>query len=229
MAMLIKRLLMLTFLSGLLINIGCVSMKKRPKRLFREVTEQHKTFDALIVPGVPYDEHSGWSDMMRVRVLWSYFLYEKGIVRNIIYSGSAVYSPFYEAKIMGLYARKLGIPESHIFYDTLAEHSVENVYYAYELARKEGFKSIALGTDPFQSSTLKKFTRRRFESPIQHLPVVLDSLKQYDGLRLTIDPEPARKARFESLMKRQNIWQRTKGTFGSYINWGKGRKKAEKL
>lgn len=220
---------MLTFLSGLLINIGCVSMKKRPKRLFREVTEQHRTFDALIVPGVPYDEHSGWSDMMRTRVLWSYFLYEKGIVRNIIYSGSAVYSPFYEAKIMGLYAQKLGIPESHVFYDTLAEHSVENVYYAYELARKEGFKSIALGTDPFQSSTLKKFTRRRFESPIQHLPVVLDSLKQYDELRLTIDPEPARNAHFESLMKRQNIWQRTKGTFGSYIDWGKGRKKAEKL
>ncbi|HET8573024.1 MAG TPA: YdcF family protein [Edaphocola sp.] len=220
---------MLTFLSALLINTGCVSMKKRPKRLYREVVERYQTFDALIVPGVPYNEFLGWGNMMRIRVLWSYFLYEKGIVKNIIYSGSAVYSPFYEAKIMGLYAQKLGIPESHIFYDTKAEHSVENVYYAYELARKEGFKSIALGTDPFQSSTLKRFTRRRFGSPIQHLPIVLDSLEQYDGLEITINPEPARKAYFKSLAKRQNIWQRTKGTFGGYIDWGKNKKKAEKL
>lgn len=220
---------MLTIFSGLLINMGCVSMKKRPKKLYRQVTEKQQTFDALIVPGVPYNEDLGWSNIMRARVLWSYFLYEKGIVRNVIYSGAAVYSPFYEAKIMGLYAQKLGIPENHIFYDTLAEHSVENVFYAYELARTKGFKTIALGTDPFQSSMLKSFTRRRFESPIQHLPIVLDSLKQYDSLNITINPESARKEDFKSIMKRQNAWQRTKGTFGSYIDWGNDRKKAEKL
>lgn len=221
--------MMLTFFAGLLTATGCVSMKKRPARLWKEVVSQHQTFDALIVPGVPYQESIGWNSVMRSRVLWSWFLYKKGIVRNVIYSGGAVYSPYYEAKIMGLYAEQLGIPPAHIFYDTLAEHSVENVFYAYRIARKQGFKSIALGTDPFQSSLLKSFTRKRFATYIQHIPIVMDSLKQLDSLKIIIDPSTARKANFISILKRKNAWQRMRGTFGSGIPWNHPKKKEPEL
>lgn len=215
----IKRLIMLTFFAGFMSTLGCVSMKKRPLRLWKEVSSQHQTFDALIVPGVPYQDSIGWNPVMRSRVLWSWFLYRKGIVKNIIYSGGAVYTPYYESKIMGLYAERLGIPASHIYFDTLAEHSVENVFYSYRLARSLGFKSIALGTDPFQSSMLKSFTRKRFASTIQHIPIVMDSLKQFDSLKISIDPSAAKKEHFESILDRKNSWQRTKGTFGSFIPW----------
>jgi len=51
-------------------------------------------------------------------VLWASFLYKQGVIRNIIFSGGAVYTPYYEAKVMGLYAQRLGIPKEHIFYET---------------------------------------------------------------------------------------------------------------
>lgn len=163
-------ILLLTILSG------CVSYRKRPARLYNEVLQANKTFDAGIVPGVPFKDGK-WDTVMKGRVIWAALLYRQGIVRNLIFSGSAVYSPYYEAKIMGLYAQKLGIPEAHIFYDLKAEHSTENVFYGYQAARKQEFRSIALVTDPFQSSLLKGFTRRRFGTRIVHIPFVIDSLK----------------------------------------------------
>src|SRR5438067_574875 len=60
------------------------------------------SFDAIIVPGVPF-ENGRWSQTMKSRVGWSYYLYRKGIAKNIIYSGAAVYSPYVEARIMALY------------------------------------------------------------------------------------------------------------------------------
>ena len=214
----LKILAMAGILTTLLFQLGCISFRKRPRRLLREAVAQQMSFDALIVPGVPFYKNA-WDSTMKARVLWSYILYKKGIVRNIIYSGGAVYSPYYEAKIMGLYAQQLGIPAAHIYCDTLAEHSTENVYFSYELARRLGFKSIALGTDPGQSSLLKRFTRKRFGTKIYHLPFVVDSLEKYNYLEPVIDPSSAYKDSFVSIVKREKLWKRMKGTIGKAIPW----------
>lgn len=205
--------------------LGCISYKKRPARLYNNAVNEKRTFDALIVPGVPF-ESERWDTVMKGRVLWSYILYRNGMVRNIIYSGSAVYTPYYESKIMGLYAQQLGIPKEHIFYDTAAEHSTENVFYSYEIARRQGFKSVALGTDPFQSSLLKKFTRKRFGTVIYHLPFVIDSLKIINHLNPTIDPSSAQYiGSFTPLPEREKSWKRFRGTMGKFIPWeDKGRR-----
>ena len=212
----LKHTLMIGFIISVLFEFGCISFKKRPRRLLKEVVENGQTFDAIIVPGAPFKNNT-WDSIVKGRVIWSYVLYKSGIARNVIYSGGAVYSPYYEAKIMGLYAMQLGIPAEHIFYDTLAEHSTENVYYSYELARENGFKSIALATDPLQSSMLKGFTRKRFATPIAHLPFVIDSLKQYNSLSPVIDAAPAFKPYFKSIAERETFWERLKGTRGKYI------------
>lgn len=219
---------MTALFAAIWLQTGCVSLKKQPQRLWKEVTEKKQTFDALIVPGFPFKNGSR-NDLMRNRVLWSWFLYKKGIVRNIIYSGGAVYSPYYESKIMGLYARQLGIPEEHIFYDTLAEHTTENIYYAYEIARTAGFKTIALGTNPGQSRLIRRFTRRRFGTPIQHIPYIRDSLLQFTRICPDIDPSSAYKAGFKSILQRDSFWKRAKGTFGSGIPWKTKNKKAPAL
>lgn len=217
-------------LPTILFQLGCISFRKRPQRLFQEVVKQQQHFDAIIVPGVPLYNNT-WDSTMKSRVIWSYVLYKHGYAKNIIYSGGAVYSPYYEAKIMGLYAQKLGVPAEHIFYDTLAEHSTENVFYSYELARKLGFKTIALATDPFQSSLLKSFTRKRFETKITHLPFIEDSLKAYNGINPVIDPSSAIYAgSFVSITKRESFWKRLRGTLGKNIRWkNKDTRKAEKL
>lgn len=210
---------------ALLFQLGCVSVQKRPRKLLQKAVVENKQFDAIIVPGVPFN--GAWYTTMKGRVLWSAYLYKHGLAKNVIYSGSAVYSPYYEAKIMALYAQELGVQPQHIFVDTLAEHSTENVYYSYLLARNLGFKSIALATDPFQSAMLKRFTRKRFSTPVIHLPIVYDTLIQYPYIDITIEPKTASAPdSFTSITSREGFWQRFKGTLGRNIPWQKhaGRK-----
>ena len=197
--------------------MGCAGTKKGPIKDLAKV-EAIKPLDAIIVPGVPFNNNN-WDSVMKGRVLWSYILYKDGYTKNVVYSGSAVYSPYYEGIIMGLYAEKLGIPKEHIFYETQARHSTENVYYSYLIAKKHGFRSIGLATDPFQSSLLRSFTHRRFESPIHHLPMIMDSLKLYNSLDPKIDPKPALADSFTSITQSESFWQRIKGTMGRDINW----------
>ena len=179
---------------------------------------QLKPFDAIIVPGVPF-KNGNWDSVMKARVIWSYILYRDGYTKNVIYSGASVYSPYYEGKIMALYAEQLGIPKEHIFSETRARHSTENVFYSYLLAKKQGFKSIALATDPFQSSLLQRFTRKRFLTPVYHLPFVTDTLALYNHLNPQIDPTPAFSNDFVSITKEESLWKRIKGTLGKDIDW----------
>ena len=81
-----------------------------PSFLLKEIVA--KPVDAIIVPGVQYNGLK-WNTVMKWRVYWSVYLYKKGLAKNIIYSGSAVYSPYTEATIMSLYAEKMGVPKSH--------------------------------------------------------------------------------------------------------------------
>jgi hypothetical protein len=181
-----------------------------------------RPFDAIIVPGIPYDGKN-WGKVMKYRVLWSAILYRNGMTKNVIYSGGAVYTPYKEAIVMGLYAEKLGIPAAHIFYDTLARHSVENVYYSYLLAKQQGFKRIALATDNFQNFTLKGFIRKRFASPIYRLPAIKDSVIKYDSLNPVVNAESARvsdTANYKPITETETRWQRLKGTYGKNIPWG---------
>ena len=197
--------------------IGCATSKKVPVRDLAKI-EGIKPVDAVIVPGVPFN-NGNWDSVMKGRVLWSYILYKNGYTKNVIYSGSAVYSPYYEGIIMGLYAEQLGIPRAHIFYETKARHSTENVYYSYLMAQKQGFKSIALATDPFQSSLLRSFTRKRFESKIYHLPMITDSLALYNHLNPKINPKPAVADTFTSITQKESLWKRLRGTMGKDIDW----------
>lgn len=184
-------------------------------------------YDAIIVPGVPFDGKH-WSETMRNRVYWSSYLYKKGITKNIIYSGSAVYTEYEEAKIMALYGEALGIPKEHIFLDPRAEHSTENVYYSYRVAKKQGFQKMALATDPFQLNSMRKFIKK-FELPVDFLPILKDTLLKQDLTEPLIDPSSAKRANFVSIVDRQSKWQRLRGTFGQYIRWKEEDLKTKRL
>lgn len=184
-------------------------------------------FDAIIVPGVPYDG-SHWSETMMARVKWSKYLYDKGYAKNIIYSGSAVYSPYVEAEIMALYAQSMGIPDEHIFTETRAEHSTENVYYSYRLAKEHGFTHLALATDPFQAKSMRKFIQK-FDFPVLLLPILSDTLEQQDLTEPSIEPESAKKEPFVSIVERESFFKRLKGTFGQNIRWKEEDLKTKRL
>lgn len=189
-------------------------------RTVRNTVEKNKQFvpyDAIIVPGVPF-HGSTWSETMKMRVCWSKYLYDKGYTKNIIYSGSAVYTAYEEASIMALYAEELGIPKEHIYRDSRAEHSTENVYYSYQIAKKNGFKSLALATDPFQTKNLKRFIKK-FEFPVKLMPIVFDTLDYKTIPDPKINPISAKVENFTSIKERESFIKRLKGTFGQNIRW----------
>lgn len=153
---------------------------------------------------------------MKGRVYWSYILYKKGIARNIIYSGSAVYSPYIEAQIMALYAEAIGIPPEHIHTESTAEHSTENLYYSYHLGKKLGYRKMALATDPFQSKLLKKFSKK-MHLDVPMIPMVFDSLEVISKTDPAIADKKAFRPEFVSILEREGFWERLRGTRGKKI------------
>jgi uncharacterized SAM-binding protein YcdF (DUF218 family) len=206
-------------IAGLLLITSCAYFRPKPNILYERALKE-QPYDAIIVPGVPFNGLR-WDTIMKGRVLWATYLYRKGIAKNIIFSGGAVYSPYYEAKIMALYGEALGIPKKYIFVDTIAEHSTENVYYSYKVAKKQGFKKIAVATDPYQSAKLMGFSRRKFDVDIDHIPFVEDSLRVLSDLNPKIDPSSAKVKDFRSIVETQSKFHRLKGTLGKNIKFGK--------
>jgi len=181
------------------------------------IASQGKSYDIIIVPGVPFEDGK-WSDIMKTRVYWSKYLIDRGIAKNIMYSGGAVYSPYYEAKIMALYGEALGIPKQNIFTEIKAEHSTENVYYSYIKARSLGFESIALATDPFQSKMVRKFIKKKMKVDIPHIPIVYDTLQTMEMRDPEIKYQLAFDENFISIKEREGFWKRLNGTRGNNID-----------
>jgi len=68
---------------GLIILVAilqsCASLYTTPKRTLKK-NLVHQPFDAIIVPGVPYDGEN-WSGTMKIRVHWSKYLYDQGYTK----------------------------------------------------------------------------------------------------------------------------------------------------
>ena len=204
----------------LLTTIFLLSCSYSRKNTARLLTKAYAAapYDIIIVPGVPL-ENGKWSRTMKGRVYWSKYLFDRGITKNIMYSGNSVYSPYYEAEVMKLYAVALGIPEDHVFCEKKAEHSTENVYYSFLYARKLGFKKIALASDPFQTRTLRGYARK-VNPDIGLIPFVTDTLKVIEPFMLDpeIDYAKAYNTDFISIKKRDSFWKRLRGTLRGNID-----------
>jgi uncharacterized SAM-binding protein YcdF (DUF218 family) len=183
----------------------------------QEIYDKTKTevYDAVVVPGVPL-ENGKWSYTMKGRILWAKFLYDKGIAKNIIFSGTAVSSPYIEGIVMGQYAVALGVSKDHVFAETIAEHSTENIYYGYQLANKLGFTKVALASDPFQTKSLKSFSRRKVSPGIVMIPMLTDSVQAMSvGLKEpVIDLSVSLDKNYIPLKEKYGFFKRLKGTMG---------------
>ena len=196
---------------------SCAYSSKASKQLLGE--SLNKKYDMIVVPGVPLEDGK-WSATMKDRVFWSKFLYDKGIAKNVMYSGSAVYSPYSEADIMAMYGEKLGIPKENIYTEIKAEHSTENIYYSYRKAKKLGFSTIALASDPFQTKMLRRFTRKIVSQDVAFIPIVYDTLLPMKAIipDPTIDFEKAYVKDFKAITEREGFFKRLKGTRGLDID-----------
>ncbi len=201
---------------GLFFTSSCVFIRPSSSKQFSQA-KKSGPYDAIIVPGIPFDGSKGkWNSLMKMRVYWSVYLYKQGLAKNIIYSGSAVYTPYCESKIMSLYAEAMGVPKDHIFIDSSAEHSTENVYYSYYIARKQGFETVAIATDPFQSHFLRNYPEK-INVNVHFVPIVFKTLFSLNMRDIEINPESAYVENFVSLQKRESFGKRLQGTRGKNI------------
>lgn len=198
---------------------SCSFSAKTSESYYRKASS--KSYDMVAVPGVPFTE-AGWDSTMKARVYWSKHLFDKGIAKNIMYSGSSVYSPYYEAEIMALYAVAIGIPKENVFTETKAEHSTENLYYVHLKSKKMGITNIALATDPFQAKQLRRFAKLRISKDVGLIPIVFDTLRAMQPVMVNpqIDYVKAYNSNFVSIKERESFWKRLRGTMGKNIDYG---------
>ena len=197
--------------------ISCLWFVPTIKKLNKRELADHTKYDAIIVPGVPFVPPT-WDMTMKMRVIWAVHLYKTGHTQHIIMSGSSVYSPYIESQIMKAYAVKMGVPDSTIFTEEKAEHSTENIWYSYKLAKSKGFSKIALASDPFQTRLLYTFAKKHMKD-MQFLPVIFDTLKTLSHDEPKIKYDSLLIKNFIALPDRQSHWQRFRGTMGKHINF----------
>jgi uncharacterized SAM-binding protein YcdF (DUF218 family) len=200
---------------GLIILHACTLTQKEAMKLYSKA-HSSKPYDVIIVPGVPYEKGKS-NAVMKFRVYWSYVLYSRGIAKNVIYSGASVYTPYTEGKIMAIFGHAYGIPKDKIFSETKAEHSTENLYYSYWMARKKGYTRIALATDPGQSALLKRFAKKK-RLNVDFIPIVYDYVSNIPYIEPMIVDSLMMTGNFIPLPERENHLERLKGMMGYKID-----------
>ena len=210
------------FLALVVVFTHC-SVTKQTERSYEEARKE-KPYDVIIVPGVPYDK-ANTTSVMTMRLYWAKHLYDSGFTKNIIFSGSAVYTHFVEGIAMKIMADSLGIPLDNTFFETQAEHSTENVYFSWKMAREKGFEKIALATDPYQAALLRRFMKR-FTPGVKSIPIVFGMLDIDDRSLPKIDTTTAFVHNFVPISKRESFWERFQGTMGKRVKEDVKREKA---
>jgi len=208
-----KRLIyMLLFIAvcGLVLRAIHISFKTKTRAIYKQALSQ-APFDVIIVPGIPY-LNGRPNYMLNVRMHWALTLYNRGLAHNIIFSGGAVHSPYVEGKAMQIIADSLGLPPDHLFCETKAEHSNQNILLGWQLARQLGFKKIALATDAFQAYFLRDFMEKNAPEMMQ-LPLAPDSTNYYNQPLPVIDASSAKVDNFVPLEKRESWWTRFKHSY----------------
>ncbi len=205
------------FLCSLLFLTGCNAYYNLfyadPKKCFEE-SNLKKPYDVIIVPGFPHDSGKV-NTVLADRIKWAYFLYKNNFTKNIIFSGSAVHSPYVEAEVMRLFAIQLGIKKENIFTEIKAEHTTENLYYSHVMAKELGFKTIAFATHCAQASFMKQF-KRKFKLDLDFLPII-DTLLPMDINLKPIDESAAFIPGFIALKDREGVLKSLRGTQGHRV------------
>jgi len=189
---------------------------RRCKQYYQEAVEN--VYDVLIVPGIPFNGKKG-DFIMKGRIYWAKYLFDEGIVKNIMFSGAAVHTPWHEGKTMALYAEAIGVPGGNILTEDKAEHSTENVYFSYKKCIESGYSKIAFGSDPVQTKVLRKFIIKKVSPEIALIPIVYDLIGLIENQMKdpVIDHSKTFVKDFIPLRKREKFHQRFNGTLGGNI------------
>lgn len=176
-----------------------------------------KVYDAVIIPGYPYNPDGKLNAIYRLRLAWAFELYQTGRTQHIILSGGAVHSPYVEAEIFALFLMEKGIPAEALILEKNAEHSLENVFYSMEIAEKYGFENVAVATDMWQSGMIQFLAKleKHDLSGVDFLPAKFRLVNRYwKSFNFEVNHELAFSDEFIPLVERKDKETRRDGTHG---------------
>lgn len=179
--------------------------------------KEQKIYDAVIIPGYPFNPDGKMNAIYRMRLAWAFELYETGRTQHIILSGGAVHSPYVEAEIFAMFLMGKGIPANALILERNAEHSMENVFYSMEIAEKYGFEQVAVATDMWQSGMIQflAMIEKHDISNVDFIPARFSIVNRYwKSFDFEIDHQLAFKEDFVPLIARKDKKTRRKGTHG---------------
>ncbi len=120
---------------------------------------------------------------------------------------------------MRQYAIALGIDSADILTEEKAEHSTENVYYSYQLAKSRNWENVALATDYVQVKMVRNFVSKE-QIPIVYLPMVIhivDTMAVFNQPAPHINDSIAYVKDFVPITERESRHKRWRGTRGKNI------------
>lgn len=179
--------------------------------------DAEKNYDAVIIPGFPFNPDGKMNAIYRMRLAWAFELYRQGRTEHIILSGGAVHTPYVEAEIFALYLMKMGIPAEALILERQAEHSLENVFYSMEIADKYGFDNVAVATDWWQSGMIQFLGKLEGHdlSKVDFAPAKFSIVNRYwKSFEFDIEHQLAYQDEFVPLINRKDKQQRKLGTHG---------------
>ena len=212
-----KILIWILLAIGVLIGILYFVLKSSNETAYKEAME-NTPYDVIIVPGLPFNNQNQYGDLLLMRIYWSKYLIDQKVAKRVIYSGSAVYTPYVEAKIMKQIALGIGLPDSIIYTEEKAEHSSENAYYGLQIALTHNWKKVAVATDPVQSFMLQRYIDHH-NLDLYSIPMQFGELDKSKMTFPEIDPQLAFEEHFIALPERESWFTRFYGTLGNHINY----------
>ncbi len=103
-------------------------------------------FDVIIVLGSPATQDCKPHEIMKSRVDKAIVLYNKGVSKKIIFTGSIVHNSCSESEVMANYAINNGVKRADVIIENQAKNTYQNAYYSINIMNNEHFKTAAVVT-----------------------------------------------------------------------------------
>lgn len=170
-------------------------------------TDLHKV-DCIIVPGARVEADGRLGHSLEGRMKHAVRLYREGWARALILTGGQGDSGAIESESARRWAIEQGVPPEACFVETRSHTTLENMLFAREVMREQGWRSCLVTTDPFHTARAVAMARQiglvaypapSFEGPSWKHPVLWTfytvrecfSWIKYSGERLLwTDPAP---------------------------------------
>lgn len=105
--------------------------------------------DVIVVLGCPNNDDGSPAECQIARANIAFALSAAGYGDRFITSGAAAHNPYVEADTLAALLMERGVPSDHIFRDTLALHTDENIYYSSHIMLEHGWTTaVIVSEDP---------------------------------------------------------------------------------